>query len=201
VCEDADALRAAVDEHALDVVVTDIRMSPGMCDEGIQLAAGLRTSHPHVGVVVLSAYCEPAYALALLDAGSDRRAYLLKDRLHDRAQLSATISQVAQGGSVIDPKVVDVLVQSESRAGAVLASLSPREQEILAHMAAGESNTGIADSLGLTKRAVEKHINGMFSKLDLPVTPEVSRRVRAVLMFLAEDHTGSAAGNGRGPPP
>jgi DNA-binding NarL/FixJ family response regulator len=183
VCADADAMRDAVAEHALDVVVIDIRMGPDMTDDGIRLAAELRRTHPDVGVVVLSAYCEPAYALALLNAGSDGRAYLLKDRLFDRTQLADTIKQVAQGGSVIDPKVVEALVNSESRP--TLAALSPRELEILAHMAAGESNQGIAASLGLTKRAVEKHINGMFAKLELPMTPDVSRRVRAVLMFLS----------------
>ena len=187
VCADADAMRRAVTEHDLDVVVTDIRMGPDMTDDGIRLAAELRRTHPDVGVVILSAYCEPAYALALLNAGSDGRAYLLKDRLFDRAQLGETIHQVAEGSSVIDPKVVESLVNSESRP--TLAALSPRELEILAHMAAGESNAGIAASLGLTKRAVEKHINGMFSKLELPVTPEISRRVRAVLMFLSEDRS------------
>lgn len=187
-CEDADALRAAVAEIDLDVIVTDIRMPPDMTDDGIRLATDLRRTHPELAVVVLSAYCEPAYALALFKDGSDGRAYLLKDRVHERAQLLTTIRQVAQGGSMIDPKVVEVLVRADARGpGAALDSLSPRERQILAHMAAGESNGGIAESLGLTKRAVEKHINGMFAKLELPATPEVSRRVRAVLLFLARD--------------
>jgi DNA-binding NarL/FixJ family response regulator len=196
VCAEANALRAAVDEQALDVVVADIRMGPTWSDDGIRLAVELRQTRPHVGVVVLSAYCEPAYALALLAAGSNGRAYLLKDRLHDRAQLVTTIDAVARGGSVVDPKVVEALVRSETRpAHPALETLSPREQQILAQMAAGASNAGIAESLGLTKHAVEKHVNAVFAKLDLPVTPEVSRRVRAVLMFLAEA-SGRAAGAG-----
>jgi DNA-binding NarL/FixJ family response regulator len=187
VCSDADAMRAAVREHDLDVAVVGIRMRPDMTDDGIRLATELRRTHPGTGVVVLSDYCDPAHALALLDAGSDGRAYLLKDRLYDRTQIADTVRRVAQGGSVIDPKVIEVFVQSDSGpAVARLDSLSPREEEILAHMADGESNAGIASSLGLTKRAVEKHINGMFAKLQLPVDPHISRRVRAVLMFLAD---------------
>jgi DNA-binding NarL/FixJ family response regulator len=184
VCSDADSMRAAVAEHALDVIVVGIRMGPDMTDDGIRLAMELRRTHPRTGVVVLTAYCEPSYALALLEGGSDGRAYLLKDRLYDRAQLVDAIRRVAQGGSVIDPKVVEVLVDSGSRPA--LDSLSPREREILAHMSRGESNAGIAESLGLTTRNVEKHVNGVFAKLDLTVAPGASRRVHAVLRFLAE---------------
>jgi DNA-binding NarL/FixJ family response regulator len=187
VCEDADAMRDAVEDSALDVGLVDICMPPTMSDDGIRLAAELRVTHPGVGVVVLSAYCEPEYAIDLLAGGSEGRAYLLKDRVHSRPQLLTTIKTVASGGSVIDPKVVETLVHGEGRREeSRLAELSPREREILMVMARGASNAAIADELRLTKRAVEKHINAIFAKLELPMTPDVSRRVRAVLLFLAD---------------
>ena len=187
VCEDAETLRDAIDTERLDVVLVDICMPPTMSDDGIRLATELRETHPGVGVVVLSAYCEPEYALELLDGGSEGRAYLLKDRLHSRPQLLTTIETVATGGSVIDPKVVETLVHGEGRRKeSRLGELSPREREVLVEMARGASNAAIADTLHLTKRAVEKHINSVFAKLDLPMTPDVSRRVRAVLLYLAE---------------
>ena len=189
-CEDGEALMEVIAREPLDVVLLDVCMPPTMSDEGIQLAARLRETHPGLGVVILSAYCEPAYALGLLAGGSDGRAYLLKDRLGSRPQLVAAIETVAAGGSVIDPKVVEALVHGEpSDARSLLATLSPREHEVLVEMARGASNAAIADELGLTKRAVEKHINSVFAKLELPVTPDVSRRVRAVLLFLAEPGT------------
>jgi len=193
-CADADELRDAVEARRVDVAVTDIRMPPTGTDEGIRLAAELRHTHPELGVVVLSAYCEPAYALDLLRDGSDGRAYLIKDRLHSPDHLIAAIEEVAHGGSVIDPKVVEALVSGEhsDRTRPLLAALSPREHEILAEMARGSSNQRIAEALGLTRRAVEKHINAIFSKLELPPTPDVSRRVRAVLLFLLEE--GAPAG-------
>jgi DNA-binding NarL/FixJ family response regulator len=185
VCEDGDELAAAIDTCHPDVVLVDIRMPPTMTDEGIRLAARLRGSHPEVGVVAMSVHSDPTYALALLEGGSEGRAYLLKDRLHSRAQLLATIDTVARGGSVIDPKVVEALVYGRSRSVASpLDILTPREREILVEMARGASNAAIAETLGLTKRAVEKHINSVFAKLDLPLSGDVSRRVRAVLMFL-----------------
>jgi DNA-binding NarL/FixJ family response regulator len=156
-------------------------------DEGIRAAAQLRETHPGVGVVVLSQYAEPGYALALLESGSDRRAYLLKERVHDAAELVSTIKTVAQGGSVIDPKIVEVLVTAKARAErSPLSELTPREREVLAEIAQGKSNTAIAESLVLTKRAVEKHINSIFLKLDLSYADDVSRRVKAALLFLAE---------------
>jgi DNA-binding NarL/FixJ family response regulator len=156
-----------------------------MTDEGIRLAAQLRRTHPEVGVIAMSAHSDPAYALALLEGGSEGRAYLLKDRLHNRAQLLATIETVARGGSVIDPKVVEALVHGRSRqVRSPLDILTPREREILVEMARGASNAAIAETLGLTKRAVEKHINSVFAKLDLPLSGDISRRVRAVLLFL-----------------
>jgi DNA-binding NarL/FixJ family response regulator len=185
VCEDGEELAAAIETCRPDVVLVDIRMPPTMTDEGIRLAARLRRTHPEVGVVAMSAHSDPTYALALLEGGSEGRAYLLKDRVHSRAQLLATIETVARGGSVIDPKVVEALIQERSRpVGSPLDVLTPREREILVEMARGASNAAIAETLGLTKRAVEKHINAVFAKLDLPLSGDVSRRVRAVLLFL-----------------
>jgi len=187
VCADGEELAAAMEAHQPEVVLVDIRMPPTMTDEGIRLATRLRTTHPAVGVIVMSAYADPAYALALLQSGSEGRGYVLKDRLHSRAQLLATIEAVSSGGSVIDPEVVDALVHGRSP----LHALTPREHEVLVEMARGSSNGAIAQALGLTKRAVEKHINSVFAKLDLPQSDDVSRRVRAVLLFLGE--TGGAA--------
>ena len=187
VCADGEELAAAVDTCQPDVVLVDIRMPPTMTDEGIRLAAQLRRTHPEIGVIAMSAHSDPTYALALLEGGSERRAYLLKDRLHSRAQLLATIETVAGGGSVIDPKVVEALVHGRSQqVRSPLDILTSREREILVEMARGASNAAIADTLGLTKRAVEKHINSVFAKLDLPLSGDVSRRVRAVLLFLGD---------------
>jgi DNA-binding NarL/FixJ family response regulator len=187
-CGDLESLIEAVAADPPDVVLTDIRMPPSGTDEGIQLAARLRESDPQIGVVVLSQYAEPGYALALLEDGSDRRAYLLKERVHDRAQLVATIRTVAEGGSVIDPKIVEVLVTAKARAErSPLAELTPREHEVLSEIAQGKSNTAIAESLVLTKRAVEKHINSIFMKLGLSDEEDVAKRVKATLMFLADE--------------
>jgi DNA-binding NarL/FixJ family response regulator len=185
-CGDLDSLLAAVQAMSPDVVITDIRMPPTETDEGIRVAAMLRESHPDTGVLVLSQYAVPTYALALLDAGSDRRAYLLKQRLHDRAELVAAIRSVASGGSVIDPKIVEALVTEKARSErSPLTSLTPRENDVLAEIARGKSNAAIAESLVLTKRAVEKHINSIFLKLNLSDAEDVSKRVKATLVFLA----------------
>ena len=187
VCEDLDSLLAAVDEHAPDVVLTDIRMPPTGTDEGIRVAEHLRDSHPDVGVVVLSQYDEPSYAIALLERGSSGRAYLLKERVSDVDQLLAAIREVAGGGSMIDPKVVEVLVADRSRAAqSPLDRLTPREREVLALLAEGRSNAAVAEGLVLSERAVEKHINSIFAKLGLPETRDAHRRVKAVLLFLAD---------------
>lgn len=186
-CEDLGSLMKAIEADPPDVVLTDIRMPPSETDEGIQVAARLRESHPQIGVVVLSQYSDPGYALALLESGSDRRAYLLKERVHDRGQLIATIRTVSEGGSVIDPKIVEVLVAAKARADqSPLAELTPRESEVLSEIAQGKSNTAIADSLVLTKRAVEKHINSIFMKLGLSDEEDIAKRVKATLMFLAD---------------
>lgn len=184
---DLDALLAAVEEDRPDVVLTDIRMPPSNTDEGIRLAARLRQTFPSTGVVVLSQYAEPPYVLALLEHGSDRRGYLLKERIHERGQLVSAIDAVARGGSLIDPKIVELLVDSKARLEqSPLAELTPREREVLAEMAEGKSNAAIAESLVLTKRAVEKHVNAIFMKLGLAGSENVSKRVKATLMFLAD---------------
>jgi DNA-binding NarL/FixJ family response regulator len=185
-CNDVDELLDAVAHGNVDVVLTDIRMPPMMSNEGIQVASRLRATAPDVGVLVLSQYSDPGYALELLEEGSERRGYLLKERLHDRAQLCAAILTIAGGGSTMDPKIVDTLVAVRSRSEASpLASLSAREREVLAEIAQGKSNSAIAQSLVLTKRAVEKHINSIFLKLDLAYADDVSKRVKAALLFLA----------------
>jgi DNA-binding NarL/FixJ family response regulator len=186
-CRDQDSLRRAIEAERPDVVVTDIRMPPAESDEGLQVAADLRRTRPEVGVVVLSQYADPRYSLALLDDGSDRRAYLLKERVQHRGQLVSAIETVAAGGSVIDAKVVEALITARSRAErSPLAEMTPRELEILAFVARGHSNQAIADELVLTKRAVEKHINAIFLKLGLTEAMDVSRRVKAALIYLAE---------------
>ena len=186
-CRDRDSLRRAIEEERPDVVVTDIRMPPSDTDEGLQVAADLRQTDPGIGVVVLSQYADPRYSLALLDDGSDGRAYLLKERVQHRGQLVSAIETVANGGSVIDAKVVEALITARSRAErSPLADMTPRELEILAFVARGHSNQAIADELVLTKRAVEKHINAIFLKLGLTEALDVSRRVKAALIYLAE---------------
>ena len=184
---DVQTVLDGVERDRPDVVVTDIRMPPSHTDEGIRLADELRESRPSTGVVVLSQYAEPTYVLALLEHGSDRRGYLLKERIHDRGQLVSAIDAVARGGSVIDPKIVDVLVEAKTRADrSPLAELTPRERDVLAEIAEGKSNAAIAESLVLSKGAVEKHINSIFTKLGLAASEDVSKRVKATLLFLAE---------------
>jgi DNA-binding NarL/FixJ family response regulator len=184
---DVQAVLDAVERDRPDVVLTDIRMPPSHTDEGIRLADHLRESRPSTGVVVLSQYAEPPYILALLEHGSDRRGYLLKERIHDHGQLVSAIDAVARGGAMIDPKIVEVLVEARSRADrSPLAELTPRERDVLAEMAEGKSNAAIAASLVLTKRAVEKHINSIFTKRGLAASEDVSKRVKATLMFLAD---------------
>jgi DNA-binding NarL/FixJ family response regulator len=182
-CSDLHELLDAVGKTPVDVVVTDIRMPPRHDDEGIRAAAALRETHPDVGVVVLSQYAVPDYALALLEGGAARRAYLLKERVADLDQLVGAIEAVARGASVIDPKVVDKMLGTES---SQLADLTRREREILSEMAQGKSNAAIASSLFLTERAVEKHSNAIFGKLGLTYEKDVNKRVKAVLVYLAE---------------
>ena len=185
---DAATLRAAIAEHRPDVVITDIRMPPTLTDEGIRIAVELRESAPAVGVVVLSQHVEPTYALALLDGGSSGRAYLLKERMRDSTELTRAIREVAGGGSVVDPLVVDELVQARTaRESSPLRDLTETELAILARIAQGLSNAAIADELVVTKRAVERHINAIFLKLGLRDSQDVSRRVKAALVYLADE--------------
>lgn len=183
---DLPQLLAVVRDQHPDVVVTDIRMPPTGTNEGIQAAAWLRENHPGMGVVVLSQYIGPGYAMALLEHGSAGRAYLLKERVASVDELARAIRVVAQGGSVIDPLVVDELVRSRSQQHEPgMASLTPRESEILAEMAQGKSNAAIAAALSVSERAVEKHTNSIFAKLGLSEEKDLNRRVKAVLLFLS----------------
>ena len=186
VCDDLDSLLAAVEAEQPDVVVTDVRMPPGDTDEGIRAAVQLRATHPEIGVVVLSQYATPSYALALLEGGSAGRAYLLKERVKDLDHLVATIQAVSEGGSMIDPKVVEALVAENARSEeSPLAQLTPREHDVLREMAEGKNNAAIAESLFLTERSVEKVIHSIFLKLGLTWEPAVHKRVKAVVLYLA----------------
>jgi DNA-binding NarL/FixJ family response regulator len=188
VCEDYDSLLEAIAGTEPDVLLTDIRMPPTGTDEGVRAAERLRQLRPDAGVVLLSQYADPAYAVAFLESGTEGRAYLLKERVADLDQLLAAIREVARGGSVIDPKVVEALVAARSRnAQSPLARLTPREREVLALLAEGRSNAAVADGLVLSERAVEKHINSIFAKLGLPEARDAHRRVKAVLLFLADE--------------
>jgi DNA-binding NarL/FixJ family response regulator len=189
---DRESLLDAVDRERPDAVVTDIRMPPTGTDEGIQVAQELRTTFPHVGVVILSQFVDAGYVLELLESGSAGRAYLLKERVSDPAELSAAVHAVVEGGSMFDPKVVEVLVRARSAGPrSPLLDLTPREKDVLAELARGKSNAAIAESLVLTKRAVEKHIIAIFTKLDLASPDDVSRRVKAALLFLADETSAS----------
>jgi DNA-binding NarL/FixJ family response regulator len=185
--EDLDGLLAAVEAHAPDAVLTDIRMPPTGTDEGIRAAKRIRAEHPTVGVVVLSGFADEEYAYELLKDGAEGLGYLLKERVADVDELVRALGEVARGGSVLDPKVVEALVAAKDRmAHSPLASLTEREREVLSHMAQGQNNAAIAKSLFLTERAVEKHINSLFHKLALTEEPDVHRRVMAVLAFLRD---------------
>ena len=167
-CADFDELVQTIDQTLPDVVLTDVRMPPSHTDEGIRLANELRSSHPTIGVVVLSQHADPFYALALFEQGSGGRGYLLKDRVKDEAELSRALREVAQGGTVVDAEIVNELFAVRRlRETTGLEALTGREQEILALVAEGRSNGDIAEALVVTKRAVEGHINSIFSKLDL----------------------------------
>ena len=181
VCSDGDALLEAVDREAPDVVVTDLRMPPGGDGEGIRIAHRLRETHADVGVVVLSQFAEPHHGAALMANGAEGRAYLLKDRVHDSRELRTAVEIVARGGSLIDPRMMELLLSAQGRRrDSPLNELTPRERDVLAGMAQGKSNAAIAQSLVVTTRAVEKHVGSIFLKLGLPDESVVSRRVSAV---------------------
>lgn len=178
-------LMDAVDEVSPELVITDVRMPPTRTDEGITAADRLRVTHPGTAVLVLSQFADPGYLRRLVDGGSGRRGYLLKDNLATPGELTAAIELVCRGGSFIDPTVVDLLVtQQGKKSSSLLSRLTDRETEILAGIATGKSNVAIAEQLFIGHRAVEKHINSIFSKLDLFDDPDANRRVQAVLLFL-----------------
>ena len=181
---DGESLLAGVDADRPDVVLTDIRMPPTHTDEGIRAADRLARTHPGLGVLVLSQHLDPGYVVRLFAGGSAGRGYLLKERLGDIAVLVSALREVAAGGSVVDPKVVDVLVRP--RPPSPLDRLSPREREVLALVAQAKGNAAIAAELVLTERAVEKHIGSIFTKLDVGGDAGEHRRVRAVLTYLTE---------------
>jgi DNA-binding NarL/FixJ family response regulator len=178
-------LVAQVEAASPDLVITDVRMPPSRTDEGIEAAIGFRRTHPHMGVLVLSQFAEPTYLRRLVDGGSGRRGYLLKDNLATPGELTTAIDLVVRGGSFIDPTVVELLVSQQStQSTSLLSRLTGRETEILSAVASGKSNIAIAEELYIGHRAVEKHINSIFAKLDLFDDPDANRRVQAVLLFL-----------------
>ena len=197
-CGTFDELIGLVDADPPDVVLTDIRMPPTFTDEGVRAACWMREHHPPIGVVVLSQYASPGYATALFEAGSDSRAYLLKDRVADVDEVVYAIETVAAGKSVVDPKIVEELVAARARRPrSPIDQLTPREREILGEIASGKSNIAIANTLFLSARAIEKHSNSMFSKLGLTEEPDVNRRVKAVLLYLAAERDATEATGGR----
>jgi len=208
ICDHGERLLDVVDRENPAVVITDVRMPPSGDDEGIRIAHRLRRTHPEVGVVVLSQYSDARYGLGLLEHGAEGRAYLLKERVADPAELRAAIDVVARGGSLIDPEMVHALMSAAGRGDSPLAQLTARESEVLAEMAQGKSNAAIAETLVLSKRAVEKHVGAIFLRLGLNDEEVVSRRVAAVLLYLGEhdqrplqtpDGRGVAPGGGAGP--
>jgi DNA-binding NarL/FixJ family response regulator len=186
VCEDLPTLERAIAEQSPDLVLTDIRMPPDNSDEGIQIANRLRGTSPETGVVALSQFAEPEYALALLAEGAERRGYLLKDRVSEAGEIPAAIRTVAAGGSVVDPKVVEALVGARSAKSSPLDELTPRERGTLEQMAQGKTNAAIAASFVITERSVEKVVHSIFQKLGLTWQEDINRRVKAVLLYLAE---------------
>ena len=183
---DAEDLLRKVGAHKPDVAVVDVRMPPTHTDEGLRAAHRIRAEHPATAVLVLSQYVDEAYALELLSESTESTGYLLKDRIADIHSFTDAVRRVAAGGSALDPEVVSLLLGRRRREDP-LAALSPREREVLALMAEGRSNSAMASTLGVSERAVEKHVTAIFSKLDLPPTSEDHRRVLAVLRFLRSD--------------
>ena len=188
VAEDYDSAVELVEKHGPTLLVTDVRMPPTKTDEGIRLAQWMRTAQPDVGVIVLSNYVDPRYAAGLLEGGTTGRGYLLKERVSHFDELNEAVRQVVGGGTVLDPLVVEALL-SQPRSAPALSRLTPREREVLSELATGFSNRTIAERLVLSQRAVEKHINSIFAKLELTVDDAVDRRVKAVLMFLDDPGT------------
>ena len=186
-CSDLDSLRLTIADVRPDVVLTDISMPPSHTDEGIRLAAELRNTHPDIGVVILSQYAEPVFATKLLEGSTDRRAYLLKERVQGRGDVTRALQEVVAGRSIVDPRIVELLLAAQRRRdNSRFDTLTPREQEILGLVAEGLNNGAIAERIVITKRAVERHINSIFSKLGLADAEHYSRRVKAALLYLAD---------------
>jgi DNA-binding NarL/FixJ family response regulator len=182
---DLDGLLTAVAQTRPDVVITDIRMPPGHAMEGLLAAQKIRAGYPGTGIILLTQFAEPEYAYQLLRGGAAGVGYLLKDHIADIEELARAVSQVAAGGTALDPQLVEALVtRSERRGDTPVGALSPRERQVLEQMAQGRSNTAIGSALFLTERAVQKHINSVFRKLGLSESPELDSRVAAVLHFL-----------------
>jgi DNA-binding NarL/FixJ family response regulator len=179
----ADELMLKVRSYSPDVAIVDIRMPPTHTDEGLRAAQEIREKHPTVGVLVLSQYVEPTYAMELLAESAEGVGYLLKDRVSDVNEFADAVRRVGEGGSALDPTIVSQLVGRRRRDDPI-DQLTPREREVLGLMAEGRSNSGIAEQLVVTERAVEKHVTGIFSKLQLPAASEDHRRVLAVLAYL-----------------
>ncbi|MFN3254806.1 MAG: response regulator [Ilumatobacter sp.] len=184
-CDDLPSLLDSVDQHRPDVVLTDVCMPPSMSDEGIQAAMQIRARHPETGVLVLSQYAEANYVLQLFNGGSEYVGYLLKERVGDGEELARALRAVSSGGSVVDPEIVSVLLGSQSPAASAVRRLTPRERDVMSLIAEGHNNAAIAERLVLSERAVAKHINSIFSKLDLSEADGAHKRVRAVLTWLA----------------
>jgi DNA-binding NarL/FixJ family response regulator len=181
---DGDELLALVEDLQPDVAIVDIRMPPTHTDEGLQAVRKIRERWPGMGILVLSQYVRPSYALELLSGGSEGVGYLLKDRVSDLGELASSVRRVAEGGSVLDPSVVSQLVSRPNGPRALLESLSEREVEVLAAMAEGLSNKAIGERLWISGNTVEKHVKSIFGKLQLPASEDDHRRVLAVIRFL-----------------
>jgi DNA-binding NarL/FixJ family response regulator len=184
-CNDAVELYAAVEEHRPDAVITDIRMPPNHTDEGIVVALKIRSGYPAIGIVVLSQFAEPELVLALFEDGSDGLAYLLKERVSP-SELGRALRAVVSDGSVVDPKIVEVLVEGRSRRPSAIDRLTPRERDVLSLIAEGLNNASVAESLIISQKAVAKHINSIFSKLGFSEEVTAHRRVKAVLLWLSQ---------------
>lgn len=182
---DPASLEALFEDREVDAAILDIRMPPTHTTEGIDLALKLREIHPDVGIVVLSQHHDPEYVLALLEGGSERLAYLLKERLGQADELIRALREVTSGGSVLDPRIVNELLEAKRRRrSSRLSDLTPREMDVLAEMATGKQNSAIAAKLFISERSVEKHASSIFSKLGLSDSTDLNRRVAAVLFFL-----------------
>jgi DNA-binding NarL/FixJ family response regulator len=184
--DDHPGLIAAVDAHRPDLVITDVRMPPTHTNEGIAAALDIRSRHPDTGVIVLSQYLDADYVIELLEDGTEGLAYLLKENVADRRQLASAIDAVCTGSSSIDPSAIEVFVQARSSRASPLDELTDREREVLSLVAEGLRNSAVAERLHLSEKSVEKHINSIFAKLHLTDDRESNRRVRSVLLWLAE---------------